>query len=257
MRSHRLRLEYLTVDELTPAHWVRIQRAAEQALVTTAGLRQSITARERIALYTDADQAIVGLTTADLRHERIDGRDVAVLYVGNTWLAPQHRGKNLFYVLTVLAFVEMMLRWPRTPRYAFFGCNSFRSYLKLARNYPKYWPRRGTDTPAFEHALIQHLAAEYYGPQVDAQRLVLEAEPETRSFKEADSAIPASLVNDPELRYFVTRNPGYARGSKLMCLGELSWACIGRNSARYLRRALRRRMGRNTSSTTLHVEGAQ
>lgn len=223
-----VRREYKKVAELTASHWQRIEDQARLVLGDTTGLRRDIEERERVAIYWDND-ALVGLVTLDLRHERFCGREVVGIYTGNTWLHPRWRGRNLIQRMGLLSYAESVIRWPRAHKYWFFGSNNFKSYLVLARNLRQFYPSRHGPTPQFETDYVRHLARAIYHTDVDPERLVYEPT-SARSFSEQETRIPDRLRDDPDVQFFVDRNPNYPRGAKLMCLAPLTltnWASIG------------------------------
>lgn len=232
--------EYLRVAALTEQHWQRIEDKARAVLGSTAGLRASIAERERVVIYWDDRDELLGLVTLDMRHERFMGRDVVAIYTGNTWIAPHMRGKNLIQRLGFESFVRSSVRWPRAEKFWFFGSNSYKSYLALARNFRDYWPRPDRAIPAWESAYMLHLTRAIYHADVDPARMVYEAE-SARSFNEDETRVPEALTGDRDVRFFVDRNPHYAKGAKLMCLGPLTlanWSVLGRRSvARLVRRS--------------------
>lgn len=233
--------EYLKVADLTAAHWQRIEAQARLVLGDITGFRRDIEERERVAIYWDGED-LVGLVTLDLRHETFQGRQVVGIYTGNTWLHPRWRGRNLIQRMGVLSYAESIVRWPRANKYWFFGSNNFKSYLVMARNLRDFYPSRHEPTPQFETDYICHLARVIYHADVDPDWLVYQP-PAARSFSEDETRIPDRLTNDPDVRFFIDRNPNYPRGAKLMCLAPLTltnWASIGRKAFARAVRAKRR-----------------
>ncbi len=232
--------EYMKVKDLTAAHWQRIEDKAKAVLGDTTGLRQSIEERERVAIYWDAADDLVGLITLDLRHETFRGREVVAIYTGNTWIHPNHRGTNIVQRMGARCYVESLVRWPRARKFWFFGSNSYKSYLVMARNLRDFWPVRHKPTPSWETDYIRHLARAIYHADVEPERLVYEPDG-ARSFSEDETRVPDKLAADPDVKFFVDRNPNYPRGAKLMCLAPLTWSNWTNVGRRALTRAVRRK----------------
>lgn len=232
--------EYMKVKDLTAAHWQRIEDKARAVLGDTTGLRQSIEERERVAIYWDASDDLVALVTLDMRHETFRGHQVVSIYTGNTWIHPKWRGKNIVQRLAFRSYAETMIRWPRARKFWFFGSNSYKSYLVMARNLREFWPTHRRSTPSWETDYIRHLAQQIYHTDVEPGRLVYDPDA-ARSFSEDETTVPPKLADDPDVLFFVDRNPKFARGAKLMCLAPLTmsnWASVARRAAA---RAIRRK----------------
>ncbi len=224
---------------MTGDDWSLILTKAADVLGDTTGLRESIEGRQRVALYWNRDDDLVGLCTVDLRPEEFMGRPVLCIYTGNAWLHPEVRGMNLVPKLGARCWLEAVRRWPKHTHYWFFGSNSYKSYLTMARNLVEFYPSRHQETPEWETQYIAHLAQEIYGVEINAETFV-HSSPGSRSFREFEEDVEAVLQEDPDVRYFTQLNPGYGGGDKLMCLGPLTLNNWGKVLMRSIRRKLRK-----------------
>ncbi len=167
------------------------------------------------------------------------GKSVVSIYTGNTWLHPHCRGMNLVPKLGMRCWFEAMARWPFRTHYWFFGSNSYKSYLTIARNLVDYYPSRHEPVPEWEAQYMAHLAQEIYQADIDPQTFVY-ATSGGRSFREFDAGIEPALKDDLDVLHFTQLNPGFAAGDKLMCLGPLTFSNWRKIVMRAIRRALRR-----------------
>jgi len=115
----------------------------------------------------------------------------------------------------------------------YFDTFSYRSYLLLVRNVAEYWPRRDRATPLWESGVIELLARRHGGPAWDRTAGIIRSQGRRLRDGVAD-ALPD--ISDPDLHYFLERNPGFATGERLPCLCPLN----ARNVAAIAWRALRR-----------------
>jgi hypothetical protein len=155
----------------------------------------------------------------DLTHER---RTVTVIYAGNAALADPTRGQGLPHRIGFRYFIQAKRRHPFRPVYAAFTTFSWRSYLSLTRNFTRSWPRRSEDLPPWEAGLYRQVGLRLFGEQYDPDAGV--AGDLGRRLHPDVAAVPDHLAGDPDVRYFTTRNPGYAGGDVLLCLAPLSLA---------------------------------
>ena len=239
MARLKLKRTFFSVADMTPEQWESLLDKAKDVVGSIEGLRESIEARERAALYWDEHENIVGLVTIDLREETFMGRKVVSIYTGNAYLREQIRGMNIIQKLAMRCYVEALARWPRHDHFWFFGSNSFRSYMTMTRNFERCYPHRLHVMPDWERQYILHLTKAVYGVDLPDGRLVHEAEG-ARAYQEDAAGVPESLKDDADIAYYVKENPNYAEGGRLMCLGPLTLS----NWARVAERAIRRGIGR-------------
>ena len=230
---------FFSVADMTPEQWELLLEKAKDVVGSIEGLRESIEARERAALYWDHDENIIGLVTIDLREETFMGRNVVAIYTGNAYLREQIRGMNIIQKLAMRCYVEALARWPRHDHFWFFGSNSFRSYMTMTRNFDRCFPHRSHPLPEWEHQYILHLTRAIYGVELPEGSLVHEAKG-ARAYQEDLAGVPDKLQQDPDIEYYVQLNPNYADGGRLMCLGPLTLS----NWAKVAKRAIRRGMGK-------------
>ena len=185
------------------------------------------------------DGRLVGIGTADvfeLTHAR---RTVTVIYAGNTAFADATRGQGLVHRIGFRYFLQAKRRHPFRPVYAAFTSFSWSSYLSLTRNFTRSWPRRHERLPAWEAGLYRQVGLRLFGEQYDPASGV--ARNLDRRLRPDVAALPDRLAADPDVRYFLARNPGYARGDVLLCLAPLSlanwWSAARRMMLRRRRRA--------------------
>ena len=155
-----------------------------------------------------------------------EGRDVVCIFPGSLYVKPAGRGLSLSQELGASCWLEAKRRWPMRACFMFLGSNSFKSYLMATRNFPVAYPSRKHPTlPAWELSYTKHLAETFY-PEYDGEddennTLLLKPKQHSRGFKEFQDV---QLPDDPDLRFFAERNPGFADGDKLMVLVPLG-AC--------------------------------
>jgi len=219
-----IRLVVTLVADLTTDDWDRIFKQGEKVLTSTAGLRESIERRQRIAIWWTAENELVGLTTVDLHREKFKGRQVVSIYTGNVWLAPSARNATLLPQLGFLCAKECYKRWPLTcwmgGIYWFFGAASFMSYRFACRNFPVVYPSRQRKTPKWQLEYMCHLGKKIYLKDIDPEKLVDYKEGGHRAFKELQSGDVDR--SDPDVDYFITRNPGFKHGDTLLSLVPLT-----------------------------------
>ena len=231
--------------EVPESVWALIRELGKEQLSSTEGLVEDLSKRERLAVFASPNQSeIAGISTYDIVKENFEGRDAVMIFSGNTWVHPDWRGRNLTTWFGLSTFLRVRLSYPFTPIYLFFGSSNYKSYLFISRNLKTYWPRRDRSTPEWESRYIQHLAQRVYNATICPETLVWK-EGARRSFTQSDTGAGERAATDPDIQYYVSTNPGYVHGERLMCLAPLSLSNIVVGLWSILTRSVRRRKRRD------------
>jgi hypothetical protein len=199
---------------------------------------ENIRTKRDLVRLRGGDGLLVGIGTADVFELTHTRRTVTVIYAGNTAFADATRGQGLVHRIGFRYFMQAKRRHPFRPVYAAFTTFSWRSYLSLTRNFTRSWPRRHEQLPGWEAGLYRQVGLRLFGEQYDPDAGV--ARNLDRRLRPDVAALPDRLAADPDVRYFITRNPGYAGGDVLLCLAPLSVANWWSAARRIMRRRPRR-----------------
>jgi hypothetical protein len=179
------------------------------------------------------------LVIDDLTHK---DRRIRVRYTRAVMLREYARGRNLIQLAGLQSFLRFGLTFRRSV-YWFTECDTFRSYLLGMRNLESAWPRVKTPMPAFERGLYDYLCKKNCGKFWNATRRVRTPISGRRMAPHLLS-IPARLLRDPDVAFFVRMNPGHQDGDSLPILATLDFRnifCIVKRAWARLRRRTRTR----------------
>ncbi|MCC6930452.1 MAG: hypothetical protein IT359_15810 [Gemmatimonadaceae bacterium] len=182
---------------------------------------------------------LVGFTTLQLYSATIDGTCAQVLYSGDTIVAPEAwtspvLARGWIALVRALQQVQPGERW-----YWLLLSSGFRTYRFLPVFWRDFWPRHDAEAPAGVRETLNALATARFGESYDARAGVVRfAHPQRLRGALAD--IPDGRTDDPHVRYFLARNPGWRAGDELVCLTELSDANLTAAGLRMVRSDARR-----------------
>ena len=145
-----------------------------------------------------------------------------VIYSGDTIIERAYWGRNDFAQVWLRLAGHIRAEAPDAPLYWLLIVKGSRTYRYLGLFASSYFPHHERETPDEVQALIDDIATRHFGAFYDASsgRVFF---PEPRSYlKEALEAPAARDLARKEVRFFLERNPGYARGDELVCLCDLS-----------------------------------
>lgn len=171
---------------------------------------------EVILLVDSGDRSIQGFSTL----RRIEDQGALTILSGDTILESSYWGQRALHRAFLGIVLREKLRRPLRPVYWLLAAKSYKTYLLLARNFPRHWPRYDRPTPARIRALMDQVAGRVFGKAYDAGRGVL-ARGGSR-LSEGVAPLTPELLSAPDVRFYTEQNPGHARGEELCCLGRVS-----------------------------------
>jgi len=241
-RSGRLDWSVVEVWELDAATrasmWLLFQRHYE--LVTRATFDADLARKHLVCLLRDTgDASVCGFSTVELIHDVDNGKRSIILYSGDTIVDPDYWGQTSLQLAFLWICTRLTIRHPATPLYWFLICKGYRTYLLLARNVPAFWPRHGS-ADSREAALLNRLAQAKFADSYDAASSVARFSQCPGRLRPNVAPIRPTMLDDPDIRFFVERNPGHALGDELCCIARMDVLTGLRTIAKYASRTLAR-----------------
>lgn len=189
--------------------------------VSRTHFERDLREKSKVILASDSgDGALRGFTTVQILRRRIAGRRIVAIFSGDTIIDPGYWGQRTLQRAFLRVLVTTKLRAPATPLYWFLISKGYKTYLLLARNFHRFWPRRGQVTPHREAGIIESLALEKFGERYSRDVGLFRAAHDSGRVRAGLAPITATMLDDPDVRFFAQRNPGHAAGDELCCLGR-------------------------------------
>jgi hypothetical protein len=222
---HGVTIDVLPTAAVTPQAWDEIWRLTQTFYDAERGYteRKLQEHRRTVLFRSRSGGALVGMASMDVYPAVFQGRPLAVIYTSHVLFQQQHRGHNLIQRLGFRTFLRTRLRYPFRPIYWFFDTFSYKSYLLLPRNFRDFWPRFDRQTPAWEHALMNQLAARTYGSAWRPAHGIVARSGQKRLRPDA-APLEQGLAETPDIEFFARANPDHAEGDMLVCLCPLTAA---------------------------------
>jgi len=197
--------------------------------------------KQEVIVVRDAvDGSLQGFTTLKTYAHEVDGRRLRILFSGDTIIAAPYQGQTALQRAFVRYLMRLVVRHPREPIYWFLISKGYKTYLLLSRNFLEYWPRHDRPTPPRAAAILASLARDRFGEAYRPDTGTLRFDPPGPRLEDWVAPLEPRALAHPDVRFFVDKNPGWADGDELCCIGRVDLA-IGLN---YLRRLLLRRVRR-------------
>ena len=177
--------------------------------------------KDGVLILADAHHDIRGFTTYLTLSTVFQGAPYRILYSGDTIIEPAYWGHMALF-RTFAALLKTLMRQDPQPVYWFLLSKGVRTYLMLPLYFKHFYPCCQNGAAEDEANLLHHLAATRFGPQWLAKDGIVRLDPPADRLRDDLALIPADKRNNPHIRFFLDKNPGYVRGDELACLAKIS-----------------------------------
>jgi hypothetical protein len=187
--------------------------------VTPASFAHDLAEKNWVILIRDGAAAVVGFSTLHLYTTTVDGRELAVVFSGDTIIRRDAWGSAAL----PRTWIHSVWRLHREqcghlPLYWLLLTGGFRTYRFLSVFWREFYPSC-RDTPPPLRRLRDALAAARFGPRFDPAAGVVHL---GQPLCDALLPVPAGKQADPDVAFFLDHNPGYVRGDELACVARLA-----------------------------------
>lgn len=217
-----LRARTVPVGAVTPAQRARLWTlfAETYADVDEATFHADFDAKDHVILLDDGD--LQGFSTLKELSVQVDGRVHVGMFSGDTVVARAHWGDRALGRAFLRHLFWRRLRAIHRPYWWILISKGYRTYLMMANNFPEHWPRVEAPTPEPAARVMQAFGGALFASEYHADSgLVQWRAPRGRLRPGVADVTPELAQNVPRVGFFERRNPGWARGDELFCLGRM------------------------------------
>ena len=175
---------------------------------------------------------LVGFSTLRVSRETMEGREVEVVFSGDTVIHPDYWGQKELQVRFVGFMLGRLLRHPTRPLLWLLLSGGYKTYLLAVNHFPRTVPRHDWRPSEARLAFLRALTQRWFGEQFDVARGTLRFAEGHYRVREGVSPIDRASLAHPHIAFFARQNPGHVEGEELVCLAEmrwrdLAWALVG------------------------------
>lgn len=177
--------------------------------------------KDWVILLLNGEGGVAGFSTQKLISLPVAGRTVRFLYSGDTVVDRAHWNTPLL----AGCFGHLMLRLLDTygegDLFWFLISKGFRTYRFLPVFFNRFWPAPDSEMPADMAALLTVVARHKFNDAFDSCSGIIRPLNGDRLIPEL-AGISTERLKNPQVAFFLARNPGYAHGDELACLAPIS-----------------------------------
>ncbi len=183
---------------------------------------------------------LCGFSTQMILNAALDGAPIKALFSGDTIIDPQYWGDHSLIQAGGRLAMSLIDDLPGVELYWFLISAGYKTYRFLPIFFREFFPRFDQAIPPRAQQVIDMLAGQKLPKGYDRATGVIRAGAGTYRLREGVADVTESRMQDPHVRFFVSRNPGHACGDELCCLARLSKANFTHAADRVLSRAVER-----------------
>lgn len=177
--------------------------------------------KEYVILLSDVEDTLCGFSTLVVSSHCIEGYQCRALFSGDTIIDRTHWGEQAL-AFTWLRFAgRVKAQAPDIPLYWFLIVKGHRTYRYLSAFSKTFFPSWTQPTPQLVQKVIDHFAGNRFGDFYDNTAGLIKFEYSRGHLRPELADVPQEDRQRPDVRFFLTRNPGYRVGHELVCLTEL------------------------------------
>jgi hypothetical protein len=190
--------------------------------------------KQLVIQILDEEERLRGFSTVTSFRSPFRGREVGVVYSGDTIISPDCWGTSVLPRAWLQAVMEMAETLPR-PLYWLLLSSGYKTYRMLPTFFRRFFPRFDEETPEDVQGLIRNLAGDLFGDQFDAERGIIRFGEGATPLRPGVADPCEQRLRNPHTAFFLERNPGHHRGDELVCLAEICDGNLSRGGRRILR----------------------
>jgi hypothetical protein len=225
MSTRRLTHHILPVAEIDSKFAAKLYRlfSAHYENVTLARFESDLEEKDFIVVLCDAETGEpCGFSTQQILRITVDGQPIRALFSGDTIIDPAYWGEQELVRGWCRVVGQLLADESDEPLYWLLISKGYRTYLYLPVFYHEFWPRYDRDTPESARITLDALAnfkwPGYYQPQTG----LLEFPSSLGNLKSEIAGVSGARSEDPNVQFFLKRNPNYLKGTELVCLAPIS-----------------------------------
>jgi hypothetical protein len=218
-----LNAEVRTVDSLIAAEIGEMFELYESYYDATSNERfqQDLQQKQYVIQLRDPDSRLRGFSTLALIDYHFNGQHQRAIYSGDTVIHDAYWGGQALPLAWAHLAGRIKAEAPTIPLYWLLIVKGHRTYRYLTLFSNEHFPNRRHPTPPKIQALMDFLAQKQFGEAYQVDEGIVRYPHSHGHLKKAWATTPDHLLKKPNVRFFLERNPGYAKGDELVCFTEL------------------------------------
>ena len=189
--------------------------------LSTEQFDRDLKEKQKIILLRESPEGqVCGFSTQTTFSIQSREGPVKILFSGDTIIERRYWYSNPLAGLWGKMALDLLTQTPQGQLYWLLLTKGFRTYRFLPIFFNEYYPRHDRPTPVAVSELIAAAVSYRYPGRYDARTGILYADQYYLRSNYAE--IRAERLENPHIRFFMEKNPGFARGDELCCIARIT-----------------------------------
>ena len=182
---------------------------------------------------------LIGFSTQMQRtHTLPTGHRVKYLFSGDTVMHHEYWGSKILQTSFFWFIVAEKFKSPFAPVYWMLMSKGYKTYLMMRRNFKNSYPSPFSEKNSKVKLAMDTFYTEKFGEFYCAKSGVIEFDVSHGAVKDAIAEPPLHVRKNPEIGFFLARNPEYSKGTELACIAEIRFSDFPLHIVKYFFRPL-------------------
>ncbi len=187
-----------------------------------------------IILFDSTEKKVRGFSTIKTFDIIVDNQKIHAVFSGDTIIHPDFwGGQELMRKFCSYLSCEMNNNLSKSC-YWFLISKGYKTYKYLPLFFHNFYPCYDKNTPQTVQAIIDELAVYKFGDYYDVQKGIISFNGTKDSLKKGVADLCETRLNNPHIKFFLDRNPGYLHGDELVCVAELTKTNLKKSFFRFV-----------------------
>ncbi len=198
--------------ELMQHHYAEVHRA---------GFERDLNEKDWVIALRNSAGTICGFSTQVLW--AVPGiPNTLILFSGDTVVDQAYRFSSLLAGLWGKLALNLLEQHPENALYWFLISKGYKTYRYLPLFFHEFYPRRDTAMPAHIDSKLKKIGQWRFHDKFSPSLGIVQATPDSCRLRPEVAPIDLRRLKDPDIEFFVSRNPNHAQGDELCCLAPLT-----------------------------------
>lgn len=213
--------------------------------VSFENFKRDLYAKDKIILIFEKKSGTLrGFSTLLLKNFYLKGKEHRVIFSGDTIIDERYRGTRALTREFFKNITLEKLKNPFTPVVWYLISKGYKTYLLLANNYNKYYPRYDEETPEEYKDLLNQISFKFYPKNYCATTGVIKFQEGHERLKDFTAPVTEKMLAEyPKIRFFVEKNSSWQNGDELSCIGFVNWSLMVSYPFKLFKTQLFRKLG--------------
>ncbi|MEM7369601.1 MAG: hypothetical protein AAF587_13440 [Bacteroidota bacterium] len=220
----KLTFKLFPIDQITDAHSTHCWKLMEENYdhVKQETFLKDLQNKDYVGILFDEKDEIKGFTTFGVNPNSCGTQEYSILFSGDTIIHPACWGTQEMIRGGVRAAGSIMATDPEKKWYWFLISKGHRTYLYLPLFFHQYYPARDSHRhhPAYQQ-IVDRCASFMFREAWQADKGIIRFPQKLGQLKSSLAASTWQKKKNPNVAFFLEKNPYFHEGEELACLTEL------------------------------------